>query len=657
MINNTIRYRSDIDGLRALSVFAVILYHAEIKIKDFYILKGGFIGVDIFFIISGYLITKILLEKKVSLLQFFEKRIRRILPMLLFILTATSAFSWFYLLPDHFIDLAYSCLTSMLFLSNIFFWLSGEQYAAQSSMYLPLLHTWSLSVEGQYYVLYPFFIIFILRFFRKYKKIIFLSIILISLFIADFLSRQAPSLNFYLSISRIWELLLGGFLFFFNNLKINNNEKVNNFFSAIGFFIIILSFIFFYNTIRHPSLLTLIPILGAMLIIQFNTKKCFMDKILSNSKLVFFGKISFSLYLLHYPIFAFARYCQFLKEDEIEKKIFLIFVTFLLSIISYLLIEKPFRNNIKINNKKFWFSITILAFSLTFFSLYLIKNKGFPERFPYIFHEERVIKKKKFFKKTKCEDLERKICTFNQDGKKGSVVVIGDSHMQGLQEDLKSLLLDLDYSFTIAISYGQKDFFFNDEVNNNLDKKLNNILSNKEHIIILGGQWSNWLTETYITIENDNIKYFKEKNNIEIKKNEVFVNLEKVNQINIYIKDLLINNHKIILIYPVPEAGYDVKKKLNYYYKFSKSIEKYMLTNSLNLYVERNIYSFNLLDSFKNKNIHRIYPHKIFCDKQIKNRCITHDDKNIFYDDDNHLSRSGTKMLSEEILKTIKFIN
>ena len=124
MINNTIRYRSDIDGLRALSVFAVILYHAEIKIKDFYILKGGFIGVDIFFIISGYLITKILLEKKVSLLQFFEKRIRRILPMLLFILTATSAFSWFYLLPDHFIDLAYSFLTLMLFLSNIFFWLS-----------------------------------------------------------------------------------------------------------------------------------------------------------------------------------------------------------------------------------------------------------------------------------------------------------------------------------------------------------------------------------------------------------------------------------------------------------------------------------------------------------------------------------------------------
>jgi hypothetical protein len=129
-------------------------------------------------------------------------------------------------------------------------------------------------------------------------------------------------------------------------------------------------------------------------IIQFNTKKCFMDKILSNSKLVFAGKISFSIYLWHYPIFALARYCQFLKEDEIEKKIFLIFLTFLLSIISYLLIEKPFRNNIKINNKKFWFSIAILAFSLTFFSLYLIKNKGFPERFPYIFHEERVIKKK-----------------------------------------------------------------------------------------------------------------------------------------------------------------------------------------------------------------------------------------------------------------------
>ena len=197
-----INYRPEIDGLRAIAVLAVIIYHAKISFLGDIIFKGGFIGVDIFFVISGYLITSIiykeLLEKNSFCFKYFyERRIRRILPALLIVIFVSLPFGWFLLLPSDLIDFSKSILYSLGFTSNFYFHYSGQTYGANNSLLIPFLHTWSLSIEEQFYILFPicFFIIF--KFFKKYLGFILSITFLMSLVIADWGSRNHPSFNFF----------------------------------------------------------------------------------------------------------------------------------------------------------------------------------------------------------------------------------------------------------------------------------------------------------------------------------------------------------------------------------------------------------------------------------------------------------------------------
>src|SRR6056300_504120 len=217
-------YRPEIDGLRAIAVGAVILYHAQITVLDEKIFKGGFIGVDIFFVISGYLITSIILKELVttgsfSFKNFYERRVRRILPALLFVMLVSLPFAWMYLLPGSFIDFSKSILYSLGFSSNFYFWFSGEVYSAESSLLKPFLHTWSLSVEEQFYILFPIVLLFTFKYFKNYLIHILILGFIISLGLADWGSRNYPSFNFYVLPTRGWELLAGSILAYFEMTK------------------------------------------------------------------------------------------------------------------------------------------------------------------------------------------------------------------------------------------------------------------------------------------------------------------------------------------------------------------------------------------------------------------------------------------------------
>ena len=195
-------YRPEIDGLRAIAVIAVIFYHAQITFFGHNFFNGGFIGVDIFFVISGYLITSLILNElettgKFSFIYFYERRARRLLPVLFLVMLASLPVAWMYLLPDAFIDFSKSVLSSLVFSSNIYFLYDGLQYATESALLKPFLHTWSLSVEEQFYITFPFLLFLIFKFFRKYIIFILVTGILLSLLFADFNSHAHPSLNFY----------------------------------------------------------------------------------------------------------------------------------------------------------------------------------------------------------------------------------------------------------------------------------------------------------------------------------------------------------------------------------------------------------------------------------------------------------------------------
>ena len=383
-----LNYRPEIDGLRAIAVISVIIYHAKINFFNYSLLEGGFLGVDIFFVISGYLITSIILkellsENNFSFLNFYKRRFRRIMPVLITVISTTFVFSWFILVPTTFVEFAKSVQYSFLFSTNIFFHFSGIEYISQDGLLKPLLHTWSLSVEEQYYIIFPILLFFIYKNCKNYLILVLIILFFLSLLVANNLSYSSKSFNFYMLHTRGWELLAGSFLAY---LEIGKKMKskniiISNFLSFSGLFLIIFSIIFFDEETRHPSFFTILPILGVSLIIFYTDKANIVGKVLASKLLVGIGLISYSLYLWHYPVFAFARLSEYFNDNL--HKIFFLSIVVVLSVLSYFVIEKPCRNrNIKF--RKIFFSFLTLSILLLLISNVVINKEGFHKRAKYV---------------------------------------------------------------------------------------------------------------------------------------------------------------------------------------------------------------------------------------------------------------------------------
>lgn len=353
------KYRAEIDGLRALAVLPVIFFHA-----GFELFKGGFIGVDVFFVISGYLITSILLiemdQKNFSLTNFYERRARRILPALVFTVVITSLFAPFILLPDQIKDLGQTIVSISAFLANYFFYLEIDYFNEFSSKN-PLLHTWSLAVEEQFYLIFPILLLAIPQKNFKTLFIIFITILTISFYAASTLSSTNMSLSFYSIHTRAWELLFGSvaavLLTFkkdtIEDLKKNKKHLINTLI-AFSMMLLVASFCLFNEEINHPGLLTIIPVFSTFLLILFMQENDSLGKWLSSRPVVKIGLISYSLYLIHNPIFSYIDiYFESYSEDVLTLyKISTIPLIFALSYASYIFVEKPFRNKSMFGRKK-----------------------------------------------------------------------------------------------------------------------------------------------------------------------------------------------------------------------------------------------------------------------------------------------------------------
>ncbi len=379
-------YRAEIDGLRAIAVVSVILYHAQMVLfgRDWF--EGGFIGVDIFFVISGYLITRIILSEleskgAFSFLNFYERRARRILPMLFVVIFVSVPYAWQKLLPSDFIEYAESILASLFFGSNFFFYFSTTEYGADSALLKPFLHTWSLGVEEQFYLVFPILAILAFKYFRKHFLTILVGLSLLSLQFAELMEVRNSDLNFYLPFSRFWELAVGSMLAYREMYyKPSNEGFASNSLPMMGLYLIAYSILFFDAKTPHPSFHTLIPIVGVALIIGFASKDELIGKVLGSKPFVWVGLISYSAYLWHFPIFAFSRINS--DEPQFFDKLELITATFLLSVLSYNFIEKPFRNRKIIGAKLFFTSILIGTSVAVCIAVVTKEREGFPSRFP-----------------------------------------------------------------------------------------------------------------------------------------------------------------------------------------------------------------------------------------------------------------------------------
>lgn len=335
-----IKYRRDIDGLRSLAVLPVVLNHA-----GYAFMPGGFVGVDIFFVISGFLITKILVSDinggSYSLASFYERRARRILPALFIVLLSCFTIGWLVLLPKEFADLSKSTLSVIFFASNLYFLWSAGDYFADSATLNPLLHTWSLAVEEQFYLFFPLLLSFLHERLRNYA--------IVALCVGSFLFSVAittshPTANFYLLPTRIWELGIGAMLAV-QVVRPSNWRMANHAASLIGILVILLSVCLINETMPFPGLTALLPCLGAGLIIWSGQNDATIGgRFLGNKVLVFFGLISYSLYLWHWPILVAARLITDAVQLEPIVRGSCVCLSIALAFFCWRYVERPFRN-------------------------------------------------------------------------------------------------------------------------------------------------------------------------------------------------------------------------------------------------------------------------------------------------------------------------
>lgn len=337
-MSKSLGYRREIDGLRAIAVVPVILFHA-----GFNVFGGGYVGVDIFFVISGFLITAILIyeleQGDFSIVRFYERRARRILPALFFVMFACLPFAYIWMWPSELKAFAQSLVAVVAFSSNILFWKESGYFAATAEL-KPLLHTWSLAVEEQYYLLFPVFLLLSWRFGRQRVFWALIAIALVSFVMAEWVWTDRPNANFYLAPTRAWELLAGSVCAF---LTVGQEQRTSNGLSVLGLTMIVFSIFVYDSSTPFPSAYTLMPVVGTALIILFAGQGTWVARMLSLRAFVGVGLISYSAYLWHQPLFAFAR-IRSLTEPSVYLMAGLAVAALFLAWATWHFVEKPFRN-------------------------------------------------------------------------------------------------------------------------------------------------------------------------------------------------------------------------------------------------------------------------------------------------------------------------
>lgn len=370
-------YRPDIDGLRALAVMAVIGFHAYPQG-----IPGGFVGVDIFFVISGYLITRLIYTElemgSFSFKEFYIRRMKRLLPVYFLVSLATLAFSTYLLIPNDFIFFTTSLATSWAFVANVFFSMLSWGYFGQRSEGFPLLHTWSLSVEEQFYFIFPFLLILLFRFYRQ--ALIPICIGAIVVFVALSETSVARVGSYFLLPYRAHELMMGVLVYFTLKVSAPRSRELASALAVLGLILVAGSIFVFERHTPFPGIRSLPPSLGAALLIFAGARENPISTLLSGKRMVLIGLISYSLYLWHWPIFAFLNY----RRIDITLAVGLAAVTlaFILSYLSWKFVEQPIRRN-----KQITFRVAFLRYYCAPALIFLVVGlssyvtEGAPQRF------------------------------------------------------------------------------------------------------------------------------------------------------------------------------------------------------------------------------------------------------------------------------------
>ena len=635
-------HKPEIESLKGIAVILIILYNADLYFGGVRLFQGGFLGIDILFLISGYLMTLTALRETTynnhfSIKIFLKKRISRIIPLLLVIILTSLPFAWFILLPIDFLHFAKSIISTLSFNSNYFFYYSGNFFAGDSLIKKPFVHTWSLSVLIQFYLLFSIVLLIVIKHFRKQFLVILIAILILSLLLAQFTSKDNPELNFYVLQTRIWEFLSGSIIGYFVTKQKKSAPQILNLLAiTAGFSLVFYSTLFFKDTAPHPSFYTLVPILGILLVIWFSNTKNLISKLLSSKLFVGIGLISFSLYLWHYPVFAFYKIYidgPIFMNSWVFNRV-LIFLTIVsLSLLSYFLIEKKIKEN-KIKFSRILLIIFFKLIIILIISINIISTAGYENRVP-----ESVKNKLSYidyFTKeyrdcfVKFDINKNKFCKIGNFNK--NVFLIGDSRAAFLIENLKKKLINNKYNLNIYTG-SKLDFRTNLQKKDLEFNKIRNeeLLKSKNSIIIINGVYNN---------KDNDFKFMSQYKSFL----SFFDLLEK-------------NNNKIIFLQPIPIIMNPYKysggnMKLVNLIK-NKKISEYKITKDEYYKTLVDYSKFQKLITENSKNVIFLKTEDIFCDIEF---CYSIKDGFFLLQDKLHQSALSADLINNLIIKQIKKI-
>jgi peptidoglycan/LPS O-acetylase OafA/YrhL len=374
------RYRREIDGLRALAVLPVILFHA-----GFEPFGGGFVGVDVFFVISGFLITSIILEERAagtfSLVAFYERRARRILPALFLVMAVSCVLAWMWLTPFHAREFGQSLVAVSFYGSNLLFWKKSGYFDTVAEL-KPLLHTWSLAVEEQFYLLFPLLVLALWRFGRRPMLAAFALLAAGSFALAQWGTFERPSTTFFLLPTRAWELLIGSFLAFaaVDGRVPRPPKPLAEALAALGVGLIAVAVLAFDKRTPFPGAYALVPTLGAALVILFATADTRVGRLLGHRLLVGIGLVSYSAYLWHQPLFAFARHRSVYEPEPITFAALAV-LTLVLAALTWRYVEQPFRARGRVVRRQVFSFAAAGTTAFVALGIAAFATNGFQDRF------------------------------------------------------------------------------------------------------------------------------------------------------------------------------------------------------------------------------------------------------------------------------------
>lgn len=644
------KYRPDVDGLRAVAVGMVLLYHANLGFP------GGFVGVDVFFVISGFLITGLILKEQnageFSLANFWVRRIRRIIPASTVVVFATLLAGFFLLLPDDYTSLSKSAVAQQLMLSNVFFWRSTGYFDGPAEL-MPLLHTWSLAVEEQFYLGFPVLLIFLNRCRRRNAGLLLFFLFLISLAASHYGVKTSPSATFFLLPARAWELLAGGLLWFLPAPK-HLRPWMQGVLAGVSIAGIITAGWIFSADTPFPGLNATLPCGATALLIYVNSCRIsFPASIIASKPFVFIGLLSYSLYLWHWPILAFTRYWIGIEFHPLYG-VGAISLSSLLAYLSWRFIETPLRRSKIAVPRVRVYSAAILSASIVIaISSIIVWRDGLPSRLPQ--HVRGLLETGEIARvpvRTPKEIASQglPLLAKSADISKGGIdlVMWGDSHTEMIFEVATDLSEKHSVSVAIAVKHGTLPLV-GIRPQFNPDKKeawnaavLRFIKENSVKNVLLTARWEN--ASDWKSLDDKRRLSFTEMKTTREAEITLAAGLEKT------IKELSAQGVRIWIMRQVPvQEGVNPRNRI-----VLARIYGLKLPNgtSLKRHTKRHEFVSRVFARDFMNEVVALDPTR-FCFDSNGRSIICDDVGNCMYRDDDHLSPLGAKLLLSDLLETV----